>query len=138
MKNKRRDFLKLSGLTGLSLASGGLMNSVVAKQPIHAASANFPLQKVSDAGISVIGAYGPWANSLNENKLPSLSFRNKQFTNLGKWKKSARTRLTERLATPVLDGVPAVTVNKQYTYDGLHIEELSWQLPYGPPTAAIL
>ena len=24
-----------------------------------------------------------------------------------------------------------------YEYDGLHVEELSWQLPYGPPTSAI-
>jgi dienelactone hydrolase len=31
-----------------------------------------------------------------------------------------------------------VTLKKQYTYDGLHIEELSWQLPYGRPTDAIL
>jgi len=31
-----------------------------------------------------------------------------------------------------------VTVKKQYTYDGLHIEELSWQLPYGRQTDAIL
>ncbi|MDB5261770.1 MAG: hypothetical protein JWQ14_1051, partial [Adhaeribacter sp.] len=30
------------------------------------------------------------------------------------------------------------TVKKQYTFDGLHIEELSWQLPYGRPTEAIL
>ena len=29
-------------------------------------------------------------------------------------------------------------VKKQYSYDGLHIEELSWQLPYGPVTDAIL
>ncbi|HQS52981.1 MAG TPA: hypothetical protein PLN99_13905, partial [Daejeonella sp.] len=33
---------------------------------------------------------------------------------------------------------PTVTVKKQYEYDGLHIEELSWQLPYGRPTEAIL
>ena len=25
----------------------------------------------------------------------------------------------------------------QYTYDGLHVEELSWQLPYGPATEAV-
>ena len=33
---------------------------------------------------------------------------------------------------------PSVTVKKQYTYDGLDIEELTWQLPYGRPTDAIL
>jgi dienelactone hydrolase len=34
--------------------------------------------------------------------------------------------------------MPPVKVNKAYTYDGLHIEELSWQLPYGRSTEAIL
>ena len=29
-------------------------------------------------------------------------------------------------------------MQRQYAYDGLHVEELTWQLPYGPPTAAIL
>ncbi len=29
-------------------------------------------------------------------------------------------------------------LKKQYSYDGLHVEELSWQLPYGPATEAIL
>lgn len=42
------------------------------------------------------------------------------------------------MAIPDLGGIPPVTVHKQYVYDGLHIEELSWQLPYGRPTEAIL
>jgi dienelactone hydrolase len=42
------------------------------------------------------------------------------------------------MAVPDLRGMPQVKVNKQYTFDGLHIEELSWQLPYGRPTEAIL
>ena len=39
---------------------------------------------------------------------------------------------------PESGGTPQVTVNAQYEYDGLHTEELSWQLPYGPRTEAIL
>ncbi|MEJ7682349.1 MAG: hypothetical protein WKG06_31765 [Segetibacter sp.] len=54
------------------------------------------------------------------------------------WKKAAKQRLTERLAIPDIGGMPEVNVNKQYSYDGLHIEEISWQLPYGRPTEAIL
>ncbi len=34
--------------------------------------------------------------------------------------------------------MPSVTVEKKYAYDGLDIEELSWQLPYGRPTKAYL
>lgn len=42
------------------------------------------------------------------------------------------------MAIPHIAGTPRVTVHRQYTYDGLQIEELSWQLPYGRPTEAIL
>jgi dienelactone hydrolase len=46
--------------------------------------------------------------------------------------------VTDRMGVPDIGGMPQVKINKQYTYDGLHIEELSWQLPYGRPTEAIL
>ena len=69
--------------------------------------------------ISVIGPYGKWAASLTENKLPSMSFRRKEWSDLRKWKKRALTRLQERLAIPDIGGMPVVTVKKQYTYDGL-------------------
>jgi dienelactone hydrolase len=29
-------------------------------------------------------------------------------------------------------------MQEEHAYDGLHVEKLSWQLPYGPPTKAIL
>ncbi|HKZ38095.1 MAG TPA: hypothetical protein VJ184_10610, partial [Chryseolinea sp.] len=141
MKNKRRDFIKLTGITGLSIASGGLLNVFEA-----AGNNSNTLEKISamenaivkDKSSSIIGAYGSWAAGLNENKLPSLSFRNIDFTNVEAWKKIARNRLTERLAIPEIGGLPKVTVKKQHSYDGLHIEEVSWQLPYGPPTDAII
>jgi dienelactone hydrolase len=46
--------------------------------------------------------------------------------------------LTERMGIPDIGGMPEVTVKRKYIYDGLIIEELSWQLPYGRPTEAIL
>jgi dienelactone hydrolase len=82
--------------------------------------------------------YGAWATSLNENKLPAFSYRRSEWKNLEAWKKAAKQRLTERLAIPDIGGTPAVTVHKQHAYDGLHIEELTWQLPYGRSTEAIL
>ena len=42
------------------------------------------------------------------------------------------------MAPPDSGGTPQVTVHRQFTYDGLHMEELSWQLPYGPRTQAVL
>jgi dienelactone hydrolase len=88
--------------------------------------------------LSVIGEYGPWASSLRGNKLPSLSFRRNEWSGIEGWKKSAAGRLKERMAIPDIGPIPEVTINKQYSYDGLHVEELSWRLPYGPPTEAIL
>jgi dienelactone hydrolase len=41
------------------------------------------------------------------------------------------------LAQPDAGQTPEVTLNSTFIYDGLHIEELSWQLPYGPRTEAI-
>ena len=32
---------------------------------------------------------------------------------------------------------PHARVHRQFTYDGLHVEELEWRLPYGPPTRAL-
>ena len=87
---------------------------------------------------NMIGAYGPWAAGLISGKLPSLSFRNTQWKHASDWQSQARHRAMERMGIPAMSSTPTVTVKKTYEYDGLHIEELSWSLPYGPPTDAIL
>lgn len=94
--------------------------------------------KMNHQPVNLIGAYGSWASGINENKLPSFSFRRKEWADMATWKKAARNRLIERLAIPDIGGFPEITIKKQYVYDGLHIEELSWQLPYGRPTEAIV
>lgn len=87
---------------------------------------------------SLIGVYGTWAAGLTQNRLPDFSFRNKKWNNPEKWKKAAVKRLRERLAIPVIKGTPEIKHIRAYDYDGLHIEEISWQLPYGRPTEAIV
>jgi dienelactone hydrolase len=140
MKNKRRDFIKLTGLTGLGIAGIGMMKAF---------GENFNHQNklnsmVSDSNppdetnLSMIGLYGAWASALTENKLPALSFRRAEWKNPDAWRKAARDRLIERLSIPDIGKVPGVVLKKQYEYDDLHIEELSWQLPYGRATEAIL
>ncbi|HEY9487500.1 MAG TPA: twin-arginine translocation signal domain-containing protein [Chryseosolibacter sp.] len=146
MKQKRRDFLKLAGLTGLTMAGGshalGAPHIDLHQKPDFMPG-NIPhnssLQDLSvEAETTLIGPYGKWAASLINQELPSLSFRRKSFSDLEAWRTEATNRLRERLAIPDLGGLPEVTVRKQYTYDGLNIEELTWQLPYGRPTDAIL
>jgi len=90
------------------------------------------------AAQTVIGNYGEWARSLTAGKLPSMSFRRKENTNINHWKVKARQHIRELMAIPDIGPIPKVTVQKQYNYDGLHIEELTWQLPYGRPTEAVL
>jgi dienelactone hydrolase len=140
MGNDRRKFLKFTGLTSLGIAGAGITKSIASAFPnlnsislTNSANAEFDEQ-----GLSIIGLYGQWASSLTEKKLPSLSFRRKEWSNLEAWRKMARTRLLERLAMPSIRGIPKVITRRQYQYDGLHIEELSWQLPYGRTTEAIL
>lgn len=143
MKKSRRDFIKLSGLSLLGAAHGGLQGFSTSSNT----SITFPdkntgdimeHKSMNDPNISMIGIYGKWASELTENKLPSLSFRRKEWADVELWRKTARKRLVERLAIPDIGGMPEVTIKKQYSYDGLHIEELSWQLPYGRATEAIL
>lgn len=145
MKSKRRDFIRFAGLSGLAMA--GALKS--AGQPDY----DYDLKKEfmtetwkqsTDTGNalpgdpSLIGAYGDWAASLIGGDLPSLSFRRREWTDVERWRTEARNRVAARLAVPGMGATPEVKVKKQYTFDGLRIEELTWQLPYGRPTDAIL
>jgi len=87
---------------------------------------------------NMIGAYGPWAASIVGDEPAVLSFRREQWTDVERWRPVARQRLLDCLAQPDTGDIPEVTIQRHLTYDGLHIEELSWQLPYGPPTEAFL
>ncbi|MBK5279451.1 MAG: twin-arginine translocation signal domain-containing protein, partial [Bacteroidia bacterium] len=138
MKSKRRDFLKLAGLTGLGVAGGGLLDGFSSPLISTISTPNKNLNLMAEDNLSIIGQYGQWAASFNDGKLPSLSFRRKEFTNLNVWRETAKKRLLERLNIPDIGGTPEVKINKQFNYDGLHVEEITWQLPYGRPTEAIV
>ena len=87
---------------------------------------------------SMIGAYGPWAANLVGDEPPAFSFRLDEWDDVDAWRTAARARFRERVASPVTGGPSDLTVHKQYEYDGLYVEEISWQLAYGPRTEAIL
>jgi dienelactone hydrolase len=87
---------------------------------------------------NLIGAYGPWAAALLGDGPAALSFRNPAWSDLEAWRSAARGRLLDCLASrPAGGDLPPVEVRRQWITGGLHIEDLSWQLPYGPPTQAI-
>lgn len=139
MKSRRRDFLKWAGFSGVGLASGIVPPKSTRLTKNNSKSIfNENVVNMTENSTSLIGQYGPWATSLRGGKLPSLSFRNKSFVDINSWRKVAKSKLQERMGIPDIGHTPSVNIQKQYEFDGLHIEELTWQLPYGRPTEAIL
>ncbi len=145
MKNKRRDFLKYSGLAGLGIAGvfKGFSADMSFKNDIKENSSDTNAfgktpDGLPDEELTMIGTYGPWAASLSANQLPSVSYRNEKFTDLESWRSQAKKTVMDRMAIPSAGGLPTVHVIKEFIYDGLLIKELKWQLPYGRATEAIL
>src|SRR6476659_2059359 len=98
MKNKRRQFIKQVSLAGLGLAGGKWINASAFDVPnLTSSNTNMTDKNFHVQHPSVIGLYGPWAASLNANKLPSMSFRRKEFNNIEEWRKLARKQLIERM-----------------------------------------
>ena len=136
MKNDRRTFLKLAGMAGLNVAGAKLFGKAVSHPDIFFKASNgLPAQ---EAGISIIGSYGPWAAGLLDKELPLYSFRRDSWKKLEKWKKAARERYLDRLSMPYFGETPRVSIIRQYNYDGLHVEEISWTLPNGGSSEAVL
>jgi dienelactone hydrolase len=87
---------------------------------------------------NMLGAYGEWAAGLLGEGPARLSFRRPEFRDLSAWRSQARGRYHQALMRPDSGGVPKPEVQHRFEYDGLEIEHLTWQLPYGPPTQAYL
>ncbi|MBS0000062.1 MAG: hypothetical protein KFF73_13870 [Cyclobacteriaceae bacterium] len=124
--SSRRKFLKSTAVLGSMSIFPEYMQGMPKKKPL-----------IDEKGKSIIGIYGPWADQLVTDP-PSLSYRKGGWENLESWRKMALDKTRELISSPETGNTPAVTVDKKYEYDGLEIEELSWQLPYGHRTEAIL
>jgi dienelactone hydrolase len=85
----------------------------------------------------MLGAYGDWAAGLVAEP-PRLSYRRNDFRDIEAWRREARARYLDALAQPPTGVAPQAQVQHHIEYDGLSIEHLQWQLPYGPPTEALL
>jgi len=84
----------------------------------------------------MIGAFGDWAAGIAADP-PRLSFRRPEFKDLAAWKKQARAAYLHWLMPPPPSTVAPPTVLHIQEFDGLAIEHLTWQLPYGPRTEAV-
>ena len=86
---------------------------------------------------NMIGAYGEWAAQVAPDPA-RLSFRQPKFGNVDAWRAVARARYRDLLLGPGGASTPAAVVQHKLEFDGLSIEHLQRQLPYGPPTEALL
>lgn len=88
---------------------------------------------------SIIGDYGRMVDSLISNKPGSLSFRNPVYTDLNSWKQMALSKVIDIISPPGLIKSETVKVicKNHYKWDGLIVEELTWQLPFGRETEAL-
>jgi dienelactone hydrolase len=88
---------------------------------------------------NMLGEYGSWAARLLGDGPARLSFLRDEFTRarIGAWREQARARLRECMAMPDSGGIPRAEVVRRVEFQGLSIEQLRWQLPYGPPTEAM-
>ena len=87
------------------------------------------------AGKSIIGAYGKWAAGLRPEP-PLLSLRRDEFRSVSAWRRKAMAKALEFIAPPQSQAAD-VRVGRRFEFDGLAMEEVSWQLPYGPRTDGI-
>ena len=129
----RRKFLKSTAAMG----SLSVLPEYLKGRPLKNTETRAMAFPENQTAKSIIGSYGPWADGLVKDP-PSLSFRKREWNDLGSWKGKALQKTRELISPPDIGGSPEVKVEKKYDYDGLEIEELSWQLPYGYRTEAIL
>ncbi|MBV9082530.1 MAG: hypothetical protein JOZ62_07645, partial [Acidobacteriaceae bacterium] len=85
---------------------------------------------------NMLGAYGKWAVEAVPDP-PRLSFRQPMFTDPAAWRPNARSQFRERFMQPASASAPVAAVLQKSEFDGLSIEHLEWQLPFGPATEAL-
>lgn len=93
---------------------------------------------------SIIGEYHRLAEGLIDASPGSLSLRNGKYPaasgiELDLWKNKAKAKVLEYLSPPydLYTGTIKPVCRERYLHDGLEIEELEWQLPFGPKTDAL-
>ncbi len=85
--------------------------------------------------LNLIGSYGRWASDFVERR--PYSFLSGGWENLDDWKNEAKAKVRELMGAPQIEKKVRVQRLDHYQFDDLEIEDLTWKLPYGPPTKAV-
>lgn len=129
---RRRFLAATSTVAATTLLEGKVLGMQVGSKATGGEQSNTtPIAK------SIIGQYGTWAAGLVEEP-PLLSLRREQSTGIDAWRTDARAKTAELLASPSQVEAADVQLVGQEQFEGLDIEHLRWQLPYGRATEAIL
>ena len=123
----RREFVRSASVVGMALGTLPLLGTKAMGNQAGASS----------FAKSIIGNYGNWAASLMEQPAHA-SFRQAKYSNIDTWRKEARDTTAELLAAPSMAQTPQMQVDRRTQFDGLDIEHITWQLPYGRPTHAVV
>jgi dienelactone hydrolase len=86
---------------------------------------------------NMIGAYGDFAAGLLGEGAGELSFRNARFDDLSAWREEARKKARELVAMPEPEGTATTEVVRRSVVEGVEVEVLRWQLPFGPATEGV-
>jgi dienelactone hydrolase len=89
-----------------------------------------------DRGKNMLGPYGDWAAGLLGRAPGELSLRAGRCADLAAWRSRARAALAALLLSPPPIPPEEARVTGSLEHEGVTIEEVSWQLPYGPRTEA--
>jgi dienelactone hydrolase len=122
----RRDLVKSAGVASLLSAASVWPGT----------SEQVAIQGQKTITPNMLGAYGEWATEALQDP-PRLSFRQPMFTDSRAWTAMARSQFRERLMQPKGTFAPIPAVLRHFEFDGLSMEHLEWQLPFGPPTEAL-
>ncbi len=135
----RRDFLGRSIIgTGAALAGLWEGTAMLEGAPAALLAADAEADSLPATALNMIGAYGQWAASIVGDQPARLSFRQPQFQDLAAWRAEARQRVADCLAPPPQQSLVDARVDSSEELDGLQVEQVSWQLPYGPRTKAVV
>jgi len=133
---KRKTFLKRSAALAGTMTVPGIWNGAAASTE----NKSGPLSQVPFIPEqNMLGAYGAWAKGLIGDGPARLSFRHPQYTrtSLDEWRKKARGRVMDCLSMPEANGTPASRLVRNVVFDGLEIELLQLEMPFGPPMEAV-
>ncbi|MDA8426092.1 MAG: hypothetical protein M0Z80_08125 [Treponema sp.] len=94
---------------------------------------------MSSTGPVLLGAYGAWIEDRLSAQERKYSFLDDGWSDAATWSREAKKAFAAQILSPELgtpSAAPRAEVTDRRVVDDLVVEELSWRLPFGPPTRA--